>query len=301
MYAFNHPNLNFDKIFRYLCQYMKYAAPVRTERWQGVDVSKDPSAVTYELLNVEISVDLDPDDTLDDYADQIRPNIPWADDHFAERVCGSPLNPGTEWKNWPWANSADKFRKDMIFNHTYAERLWPKWAKYCRQRVDGVDYLGGKLPCPSPTVPARRQPWDAAYDESRKKMTGIGFEYGDLADLVLLLANEPTTRQAWIPLFFPEDTGLGDGGRKPCTLGYQFIVRNGAISIWYPLRSCDLVRHFRDDCYLAIRLLLWVLDRCREINPEFWNDIVPGNYSMHCTSLHVFENDMRKLREGKDV
>ena len=38
---------------------------------------------------------------------------------------------------------------------------------------------------------------------------------------------EPHTRQAWIPLFFPEDTGVGDGGRKPCTLGYQIIVREG--------------------------------------------------------------------------
>jgi thymidylate synthase len=144
------------------------------------------------------------------------------------------------------------------------ERLWPKYA---------------------------RSPARAANSIPRR---GIAWEYGDLGDLVKMLATEPGTRQAWIPLFFPEDTGVGDGGRKPCTLGYQVIVRDGRAHIWYPLRSCDLIRHFRDDCYLAIRLLLWIIEQCREISPA-WEVVQPGSYAMHMTSLHVFENDRRNL------
>lgn len=129
-------------------------------------------------------------------------------------------------------------------------------------------------------------------------LRGINWSYGDLSDLVDLLAHEPTTRQAWIPLFFPEDTGTGDGGRKPCTLGYNFLCRRGQLHVWYPLRSCDFVRHFPDDCYLAVRLLLWVLDRCREIDPDVWDSVVPGTYAMHCTSLHVFANDLIQMRNA---
>jgi hypothetical protein len=93
-----------------------------------------------------------------------------------------------------------------------------------------------------------------------------------------------------MPLFHPEDTGKSDGGRKMCSLGYQVIVRDGAAHIWYPLRSVDFIRHMRDDCYLAVRMLLWVIDRCREKH-KYWEGIVPGSYAMHCTSLHVFEGD----------
>jgi hypothetical protein len=61
------------------------------------------------------------------------------------------------------------------------------------------------------------------------------------------------------------------------------------------MRSCDFVRHFRDDVYLTIRLLLWVLDRCRERSPEEWVDVTPGTFRMHITSLHMFVPDRQAL------
>ena len=272
---------SFSLAFEDLKSQMREAPAVRTERWQGKDVSKDPAATSYELQNVEIQVPLSGMEELEHWRFDIAPNLPWADDHFLERIGGEPLNPGKEWANWPWASSADKFRdKSARFNHTYMERLWPKFA---RMTEDGTLPVRG----------AGQERYCAVND--RPGRVGIGWRYGDLQSLVELLSTEPHTRQAWIPLFFPEDTGIGDGGRKPCTLGYQFLVRNNRISIWYPLRSCDLIRHFRDDCYLAVRLLLWVLDRCRIRAPDFWNNVKPGTYSMHCTSLHIFENDRRTL------
>lgn len=275
------------------------APKVHTERWQGNDISKRPEMVSYELLNWHCNVGLDwvtqlaapktqdwsHPSTLSGIADVIQPNLPWADDHFLERVGGEPLNPGEQWANWPWADSAAKHHVEGgKFNHTYMERLWPKWAG---MTTAGVIEKGSHIRhVPDLQRPLLPQPGGHH---------GIRHGYGDLEDLVDLLANEPLTRQAWIPLFFPEDTGVGDGGRKPCTLGYQFIMRDNALSIYYPLRSCDFVRHFRDDIYLAIRLLLWVLDRCRERRPDNWENVVLGYYAMHCTSLHIFENDHREM------
>ena len=250
------------------------AERVHTERWQGQDISKRPDLVSHELLNETIQVNLFGIEDLAHWRQDIRPNLPWADNHFLERVCGAPLNPGTEWANWPWASSADKHRDGDIFNHTYAERLWPKYASDMPAKTD-LEWFKN------------------AYRLSKAR-EGIRHEYGDLNSLIIKLASEPLTRQAYIPLYFPEDTGLA--GRMPCTLGYQFIMRNNQLHVYYPLRSCDFIRHWADDCYLAVRLLLWVLDRCRDIEPDNWRDVKPGTYTMHMTSFHVFANDMIKIR-----
>lgn len=266
----------FSGVWSELRDQMTRAPRVENVRWQGMNVANNPAAVMYELQNVVFEVPLNGIEDLDHWRTDISPNLPWADDHFAERVGGEPLNPGVEWQNWPWGKSANRFRSpDEIFNHTYMERLWPKYARKTP---------GGKLGARKPSESHQITPH-----------FGIAWEYGDLSSLVDLLVREPSTRQAWIPLFFPEDTGYGDGGRKPCTLGYQFLVRQDQISVWYPLRACDLVHHFQDDCYLALRLLLWVLDRCREKDPSYWSGVSPGTYAMHMTSLHVFENDRRNL------
>ena len=254
---------------------MKAAPLVDQHRWQGNDVRDNPAARCYEARNVVLSVDLRGEENLDRWREDIRPNLPWADDHFLERVGGEPLNPGEQWKNWPWAGSADTFRRgDERFNHSYMERLWPRYARRTP---------GGKL-------------WGVDPGEAGlEPRQGIDRPYGDLYDVVKLLSRDPWTRQAYIPLFYPEDTGWGDGGRKMCSLGYQFLRRGDRLNIFYPLRSCDFSHHWADDCYLAVRLLLWVLERVRAADPTGWAGVVPGDYAMWMTSLHVFENDRRKL------
>jgi thymidylate synthase len=277
---------SFTSLYAALCRQMRDAPGVPQKRWQGRDVTSDPSARTYELTNVAVDVDLGGVESLDHWRADCAPNLPWADDHFLERVGGEPLNPGAEWKNWPWGKSADTFREDGLFNHTYAERLWPRWA---RGEEGGVfderwkNREGEERKYPSPAV--------MEYQE----LEGIDRRLGDLQDLVELLVADPYTRQAYIPLFFPEDTGTAHAGRRPCTLGYQFILRADALHVYYPMRSCDLVRHFRDDCYLCIRLLIWILERCRARDAAVWSKIKTGMYTMHCTSLHAFENDRRAL------
>lgn len=250
---------------------------VETQRWQGMKIDGRKDMITYELMNEAIAVPLFGVEDLEHWRKDIRPNLPWADDHFLERVCGAPLNPGTQWANWPWAVSADKHRQSgsdvKMFNHTYMERLWPRYAGECGPLLRAEIFLE----------------WVKSGLGLGKVHRGIRGEYGDLGTLIDKMAWEGDSRQLYIPLYFPEDTGLE--GRMPCTLGYQFMVREGALHIWYPLRSCDFYRHWADDCYLAVRLLLWALDQCRERNPTDWKDIVPGTFSMHCTSLHIFMND----------
>jgi thymidylate synthase len=117
---------------------------------------------------------------------------------------------------------------------------------------------------------------------------GIRYNYGDLNDVVALLKRSPMTRQAYLPVWFPEDTGANYEQRVPCTLGYHFLLRNGVLGITYFIRSCDFVRHFSDDVYMAGRLCQWVADQVADGNV--------GYLSMHIGSFHIFDGDVAKLK-----
>ena len=246
---------DFDTAFDYARDSLLFRSQeVHPETWQGIDTVGKPDMLTHELENFSLTIRLN---DLANYADVVKPNLPWADEHFQERVSGEPLNPPPSWVRWPWAHSAEKFKTD-VFSHSYPERFWPTRA-------------GNSFPM--------------------EELHGIRFRYGDLQDVVDLLKRSPLTRQAYLPIFFPEDTGAHHGERIPCTLGYHFMQRQGKITIWYFIRSCDFTRHFRDDCYLAVRLLEWVRD---QVGLE-WE---LGDFHMTIASLHMFHNDWLKEKNG---
>lgn len=252
---------------------------VEGTHWQSVDVSSRPEMITLETTFFDFTVQIK-SENLQRLALDIRPNLPWADDHFLERVSGEPLNPGEQWANWPWGNRADSFRDDEgQFSHSYMERYWPKYSGLNSDgRFETPMILDG-VPIKILEFPSR---W------------GIRYRYGDLNDVIDLLQREPLTRQAYLPIWFPEDTGVTHRERVPCTLGYHFLVRHGVIHQHYVIRSCDLVRHFQDDIYLSVRLQLWILDQLRKRDDK-WKDIKPGLFKMSIGSLHLFKNDVRKF------
>ncbi|MCO5760314.1 MAG: thymidylate synthase [Chromatiaceae bacterium] len=251
----------FDQLVRRMLQDSIVLHP---EHWQSTKVGHLPEAQMHELIHVTFQTLL-PTRDLDHYRRDIEPNLPWADDHFEqERVSRHPINPGETWKRWPWGHSADKFRTaGEQFSHSYAERYWPKHANQT---------TGGFLD-----------------EQERPAHRGVRFAYGDLQDVVELLQRDPLTRQAYLPVWFPEDTGVVHGERVPCTLGYHWMMRNGQLHTYYAIRSCDILRHMRDDWYLTVRLTLWLLDQLG------WEDVRPGLFTFWAGSLHCFVNDLRFL------
>jgi hypothetical protein len=254
-------------------------ADIDAGRWQGHATEGHPSLITRELLDWKIHVPVERffspsqpgigGDLLDTLADETGCNREWADEHFEERVGGVPLNPDPSHERWPWWKGQESSKQaGEQFTHTYSERFWPRW---------------------SPGV----------------KPDGIRYQYGDLNDLINQLVREPMGRQAVLPIFFPEDTGAIHQGRVPCTLHYAFMQRNGYLHMWYPIRSCDFVRHMADDLYLAARLMLWVLNECHirasaisvEDNP--WSDVRPGTLHWTAYSLHYHKGDEHHVRAAQ--
>lgn len=247
---------------------LKWGQPVHSKYWQALDVSKYPQMAMLEVLNYSFSAPMKT--TLEGLVEDIKPDLPWADDHFEERVSRIPHNPPPSHEWWPHGKQGNKeFMATEKFSHTYPERIWPKEA-------DAADLF----------------PWKRTPHE------GIRYPYGDLDDVVNLMVKDPLTRQAYLPLWFPEDTGAVHGERVPCTLGYHFIARDGLLHIVYYIRSCDFIRHFRNDIYFTARLLRWVWQELRKIDPTTWNDVRLGHLTMHITSLHIFARDLERLREG---
>jgi hypothetical protein len=106
---------------------------VHPDKWQGIEIKNKPEMATHELTHVSFAVPIK-SENLADHVQDIKPNIPWADDHFRERVGMQPINPGIEWKNWPHGDSAERFLdKNGKFNHNYMERYWPKRAGHVKE------------------------------------------------------------------------------------------------------------------------------------------------------------------------
>jgi len=114
-----------------------------------------------------------------------------------------------------------------------------------------------------------------------------------LFQAVELLKNDPSTRQCFVPIWNPLDNELSlKNERVPCTLGWHFILRDGLLHCFYPMRSCDALRHFMNDIYFAARLTLWMI-----IHSGI--DALPGLLTFQAVSFHCFKNDTYAL--GKTI
>lgn len=216
--------------------------------WQATELFADEQMRV--LSNVILEVECPQD--IDSTKELTKADMPWSEIHFQERVSGLPLNPGESYKIWPYNkfNSIDDpYLRGNKFSHTYMERFWPKATK-----SQGINF----------------------------------FEVGDLNDVVQQLIENPLTRQAYLPVFFPEDTGSIHKQRVPCSLGYLFEDWGGVINCTYNIRSCDIFRHFRNDVYLAMRLMQYVSHR---VNAK------PGTLTMVINNLHLFQNDIYAFKK----
>lgn len=107
-----------------------------------------------------------------------------------------------------------------------------------------------------------------------------------LPKLIERLKEDPDSRQIWLSVWNPNEDPdkLGGISRVPCSLGYNFQVRNGRLNCHYVMRSCDFVTHFSNDVYLAVRLMEYISHK---------TGYPMGNLTHTCFSLHVYMKDIK--------
>lgn len=254
--------------------------------WQSQQIEQR----MFELLHVV--VDMPIPETAAQAGEMTGARLTWAEDHFLERVGGEPLNPSPSEQWWPFRKKSadgdtnkDHKSEGEAFSHTYPERMWPKRANGGQERITHT----------------QDGDWPTSVNHR-----GIRFEYGDLNDVVNQLVKSPLTRQAYLPIWFPEDTGAVHGKRVPCTLGYHFIIRGGKLDISYFMRSTDLLRHYQDDVYMAMRLAQWVVAEVNRRMEYKYDEPTPpghelevGNLIFHTANMHIFEGDQALIEYWK--
>jgi len=116
------------------------------------------------------------------------------------------------------------------------------------------------------------------------------------------IANEirknPDSRQLVMAIWDRHDINyLGGKKRLPCSIYYQFMVRNGQVNIIYNQRSADVVTHFGNDVWLA-HAMMRAMTMAVNSFPEYKEVPLKEGYLYHnIGSLHVYNKDIKTLKQ----
>lgn len=161
---------------------------------------------------------------------------------------------------------------------------------------DFDERVSSELINPGEAWKARRETWEPfihdgkfayTYNERinmRVHKPGVFAPVSALDRIIEELGKNPNTRQAILPIFCaPYDLGsLGGVARVPCSLHYQFAIRDGELRMFYVMRSSDFATHFAYDIWMATRLQLYVANQL---------NIKLGRFAFFTGSLHLYKKD----------
>lgn len=163
--------------------------------------------------------------------------------------------------------------------HTGCNYKWALHESEDRTRLDLIN--------PGMTWQIDRELWGKYIRKGRFAYTYNERIREQLERLIEELKENPNTRQGIITMYDRHQDMNNWGGvdRVPCTMHYQFVRRLDKLNIIYVMRSCDFLKHFATDLYLATALLKFV---AREIGSPV------GTVTHFMGSLHAFHGDMKK-------
>lgn len=101
-----------------------------------------------------------------------------------------------------------------------------------------------------------------------------------------LLADDNDTRQAVMTIWRPNPRPSRD---IPCTLSFQFLVRDGALHCVQSMRSSDAWLGYPYDVFNASALSTYIILLLRERKNRGRRDIELGSHTMFMGSSHVYE------------
>lgn len=132
--------------------------------------------------------------------------------------------------------------------------------------------------------------WEQFIRDGKFSYT-YGERWGEqLSYIIHELEQRPNSRQAIMTMYDRHQDMMNWGGRDrvPCSLTYQFIIRNEALNLIYNQRSCDFVKFFPADIYFTCQLLYYVADHLK---------LKYGQLFHFLGSLHAFARDL----EGREI
>ena len=155
------------------------------------------------------------------------------------------------------------------------------WTEELEERVTGTYVNPGKA------FLHDQEYWEPFRDEDTGKFSytypeRIGIQ---VPIIIRCLKKDPNTRRAWLSIWDRDDQFNLEPGkpRVPCSLGYQFQIREGSLTLHYIMRSCDLIKHWRKDVALAVMMMNHVAEKVEVDTGTFYHTVF---------SLHAFAKDL---------
>ena len=177
--------------------------------------------------------------------------------------------------------------RDEAIRYVFKEEA-DKIIKYCKQEIK--DRCSGKPLNPGNSYKIRSDMWNKflegkkfSYQYAERLWTNNQFN-----NVIECLKNDSGTRQAVLSVWNPDKDmdikKLGGGNRIPCSLNYQFLIRNNRLHCIYSMRSNSAIEHCPIDLYCATGLMEYV---AKQLNVKV------GSLTYMCGSLHAFHWNLK--------
>lgn len=165
--------------------------------------------------------------------------------------------------------------------------------KYCEQEI--LDRVNREGLNPGNSYKIRLDLWQSLMS----KKNGEKFDYtyserinyhSQLDNVISTLKDDEHSRRAMIMIFNPEDTdeSCGFSTRIPCSISYQFLIRNNKLMVIYYIRSNDYFKHFAIDIWLANAMQEYIVSQLKDTYPN----LKVGSLNYYCGSFHAYNEDL---------
>lgn len=167
--------------------------------------------------------------------------------------------------------------------------------KYCEQEI--LDRVNRTMLNPGNSYKIREDLWQKLM--SKNKSGKFDYTYSErinymaqLDNAIAALKDDQFSRRAMIMIFSPDDTleSAGFQTRIPCSISYQFLIRNDKLIVLYYIRSNDYFKHFAIDIWLTQALQSYVFDQLKGTYPG----LKIGSLNYYAGSLHAYNEDLSK-------
>lgn len=113
---------------------------------------------------------------------------------------------------------------------------------------------------------------------------------GQLDNAIAALKDDIRSRRAMVMIFKPEDTLESEGfqTRIPCSISYQFLIRNNKLMVLYYIRSNDYFKHFAIDIWLTHAMQEYMTEQLQSVYPG----LKCGSLNYYGGSFHAYNEDL---------
>ena len=188
----------------------------------------------------------------------------------------------------PWLKKREML--DFLFKDE-AQKI----EDYCNQEI--LDRVNREGLNPGNSYKIRMDLWQKLM--SKKDGDRFDYTYSErinyihqLDNAIAALKDDEHTRRAMIMIFWPGDTTESSGfqTRIPCSVSYQFLIRNNKLMVLYYIRSNDYFKHFAIDIWLTQAMQSYIFEQLKGTYPN----LKIGSLNYYAGSFHAYNEDLSK-------